>query len=145
MLASMTTQTIPPPAAQLRPSWLLTPAQVGLQGASNDVAMVWIDDVPRGEPMDLQCIVAAEAERRAARGQFPRGVMLGRGLYRQEIGRPSLAPWIQRAQRVVVCDTADEGWVEALGPDGPKVRFLPAPFGPRSFGYLLTWLAGQGA
>jgi hypothetical protein len=31
----------------------------------------------------------------------------------------------------------------ALGPSGPQVRFLPAPFGPRSFGYLLTWLAGD--
>ncbi|MGH8734142.1 MAG: hypothetical protein ACREVB_10705, partial [Burkholderiales bacterium] len=84
--------------------------------------MVWIADPRWGEPIDLECIVAAEADRRVARGQFPRGVMLGRGLYRQEIGRASPAPWIQRAQRVVVCDTASLSWLEALGADGPQVR-----------------------
>jgi hypothetical protein len=101
--------------------------------------VVWIDD--RGEPVDLECIAVAEADRRVAMGQFPAGVMLGRALYRREIGRPAPAAWVRRAHRVVVCDTADRTWLEALGPGGPQVRFLPAPFGPRSFAYLLNWLA----
>jgi hypothetical protein len=105
--------------------------------------MVWIDDGTHGEPLDLECIAVAEADRRVAMGQFPAGVMLGRALYRREITRPTPHAWVQRAQRVVVCDVEDSSWLEALGPGGPQVRFLPSPFGPRSFGYLLTWLAGE--
>jgi len=112
-----------------------------LGAAPSDLPVVWIDD--HGEPVDLECIAVAEADRRVASGQFPTGVMLGRALYRREIARSVPAIWVQRAHRVVVCDTADSTWLEALGPGGPQVRFLPAPFGPRSFGYLLTWLAGD--
>jgi len=108
-----------------------------------ELPMIWIDDGTRGEPLDLECIAVSEADRRIAMGQFPAGVMLGRALYRREITRPVPAAWVQRAHRVVVCDVADSNWLEALGPSGPEVRFLPAPFGPRSFGYLLTWLAGE--
>ena len=129
-------------ADQQSPSWLLTPSGVGVSGATNDLAMVWIDATPRGEAVDLECIGSAEADRRVAQGQFPSGVMLGRALYRQEATKQVPAPWVQRAQRVVVCDVASSAWLEALGPSGPQVRFLPAPFGPRSFGYLLSWLAG---
>ena len=103
-------------------------------------SLVWIDAVPRGEP-DLECIDAAEADRRVADGLFPTGVMLGQALYRIEAARDIPAPWIRRAQRVVACGTPNSTWLEALGPSGPQVRFLPAPIGPRSFGYLLGWLS----
>ena len=103
-------------------------------------SLVWIDAVPRGEP-DLECIDAAEADRRVANGLFPTGVMLGRALYRVEATKDIPAPWVRRAQRVVVCGTPNSSWLEALGSNGPQVRFLPAPIGPRSFGYLLGWLS----
>ena len=104
--------------------------------------MVWIAEDSRSDGIDLELIVAAEADRRVARGQLPGGVMLGPTLYRDEIARPSTAAWIRSAKRVVVCDSPNTDWIETLGPGGPEVRFLPAPFGPRSFGYLLTWLGG---
>ena len=122
--------------------WLLTPSRVGFLGASNDASMVWVE-ATGSDTVELECIAAAEADRRAAIGQFPTGVMLGRALYRHELSQVAPAPWIRRADRVVVCDAPDSTWLEELGPGRPQVRFLPAPFGPRSFGYLLSWLSGR--
>ncbi|MGZ6256077.1 MAG: hypothetical protein ACXWMB_03560, partial [Candidatus Limnocylindria bacterium] len=78
-----------------QPTWLLTLSGVGLSGASNDLSLVWIDDGRLGGPVDLECIVAAEADRRVACGQFPSGLMLGRALFRAEAAKPAPSPWVR--------------------------------------------------
>lgn len=124
-----------------RPAWLLTPSAAGLNAELRQ--LVWIDATRLGEWVELEVIDAAEADNRAKRGHFPSAVMLGRALYRQEVAERKPSLWVRQAERAVVCDGPDSAWLSALGAGRPQVRFMPAPFGPRVFGYLLTWLLGS--
>jgi hypothetical protein len=94
--------------------------------------------------IDLECIDAAEADRRADRGQVPIGVMLSGALLRQEMARQPVSGWLRHAHRIVVCEGSDEPWLDPSRLGAARLRFLSLPFGPRSFDRALAWLAASG-
>ncbi len=110
-----------------------------------DLSLIWINPTARDEAIELECISAAEADWRAACGHLPIGVMVGAVLFRRELTRKAPAAWLQRTNRIVVCQAPGERPLDAEQIRRLPVSVLMRPFGPPEFGAALAWLAGRTA
>lgn len=128
-----------------RRPWLATRSSAWAPGNPIELSLIWINPSALDEAIDLECISAAEADRRAAGGQLPIGLMVGDALFRRELTLASPAAWLRRTGRIVVCQSSRDAPldVDQLGP--VPVRLLMRPFGPGEFGVALAWLSGRPA
>jgi hypothetical protein len=118
--------------------------RTGISRVPSPPALVWVNDSPRSTAIDLECIDAAEADRRAGLGHVPVGLVLSGALLRSEMTRRPAPAWLRHAHRIVVCEGLDEPWLDPSPLGAARLRFLSRPFGPRTFERALAWVARSG-